>query len=108
MAASHAQALVWLPPEAVTIVVFHMVSEFTAGLAAAGALIADGSLSEQQIVLALLVGNVLSSPMRAMRHQFPYYAGIFRPALAVRLIAYNQTLRALSIILVTMGYYLLG
>lgn len=108
LAASQAQLLTWLPPEAVTIVVFHMASEFTAGLAAAGALMADGSLSVQQIVLALLIGNVLSSPMRAVRHQFPYYAGIFRPALALRLIAYNQTLRALSIILVGVGYFLLG
>lgn len=107
MAASQAEALVWLPPEAITIVVFHMASEFTAGLAAAGALIADGSLSEQQIVLALLVGNVLSSPMRAVRHQFPYYAGIFRPSLALRLIAYNQSLRAVSIIIVSIGYFLL-
>ncbi len=105
-AAANAEMLTLLPPEAVTIVVFHMASEFTAGLAAAGALIANGSLTAQQIVLALLVGNVLSSPMRAVRHQFPYYAGIFRPALAGRLILYNQTLRALSITLVGGGYWL--
>ena len=100
--------LTWLPPEAMSIVVFHMAAEFTAGLAAAGALIVDGSLTTQQVVLALLAGNVLSSPMRAFRHQFPYYAGIFRPALAARLIAYNQTLRAVSIALVGLAFALLA
>jgi hypothetical protein len=106
MAADHADLLVMLPPQAVSIVVFHMVSEFTAGLAAAAALVADGSLTQPQIVLALLVGNILSSPMRAVRHQFPYYAGIFRPALAARLIFYNQALRAASIALVAAAYAL--
>jgi hypothetical protein len=54
------------------------------------------------------VGNILSSPVRAVRHQFPYYAGIFKPALALNLIISNQALRAGSIALVTLGYALWG
>jgi hypothetical protein len=46
--------------------------------------------------------------VRAVRHQFPYYAGIFKPALALRLIVSNQTLRAASITLVTLAYALWG
>jgi hypothetical protein len=84
-----------------------MVGEFTAGLAAAGALIHDGGLTAHQIVLALLAGNVLSSPMRAMRHQFPYYAGIFPAGMALRLIVFNQSLRVVSVILVATAYALL-
>lgn len=94
----------FLPPEALGIVVFHMAAEFTAGLAAAGALIADSGLTETQVVLALLLGNVLSSPMRAFRHQFPYYAGIFKPRMAMKLIIYNQVLRGVSIALVGLVY----
>jgi hypothetical protein len=63
-----------------------VAAEFTAGLAAAGALLAAGSMSSREIVLALLVGNILSSPIRALRHQYPYYAGIFKPGLAAQLI----------------------
>lgn len=96
----------FLPPEALGIVAFHMAAEFTAGLAAAGAMITDSGLTEVQVVLALMLGNLLSSPMRAFRHQFPYYAGIFKPRMAFRLIAYNQTLRAVSIALVGAGYAL--
>ncbi|HID96928.1 MAG TPA: hypothetical protein EYP57_01870 [Thermodesulfobacteriaceae bacterium] len=101
----HVSMLAWLPPQSLSIIVFHIAAEFTAGLAAAGALIQDGVLSYREVVLALLVGNVLSSPVRAVRHQFPYFAGIFRPRLAAELILYNQGLRVGSIILVGLFYF---
>nr|WP_321259626.1 hypothetical protein [uncultured Pseudodesulfovibrio sp.] len=97
----------FLPPEALGIVVFHMAAEFTAGLAAAGAMISDTSLTQTQVILALMLGNVLSSPMRAFRHQLPYYAGIFKPRMAVKLILYNQVTRGLTIALVGTAYALL-
>jgi hypothetical protein len=46
--------------------------------------------------------------MRAFRHQFPYYAGIFRPSLAARLIVYNQALRAITIALVGLVFALVA
>lgn len=97
----------WLHPESVGIIVLHVAAEFTAGLAMAGALLDSGSLSYREVVLALLAGNVLSSPMRALRHQFPYYAGIFPPSLAVQLVCYNQFFRVGSIVLVGLTYYFL-
>jgi hypothetical protein len=106
--AEHVSFLAWLPPQAMSIVVFHMAAETTAGYAAAGALVQTGGLTIKELVLALLVGNILSSPVRAIRHQFPYYAGIFKPALALNLIVSNQTLRAVSITLVTLAYALWG
>ena len=63
--------LSWLSPKAISIVVLHVAAEFSAGLAAAGAMLADGSMSTREVILALLVGNILSSPVRAVRHQFP-------------------------------------
>ena len=97
----------FLPPEALSIVAFHMAAEFTAGLAVASALIADTSLTQVQVILALMLGNVLSSPVRAFRHQFPYYAGIFRPRMAFKLILYNQLSRSLTIALVGTAYALI-
>jgi hypothetical protein len=88
--------------------VFQLGGHFAAGLAAAGALLAAGTLNYREIILALLVGNVLSSPIRAVRHQFPYYAGIFNPRLALELIFYNQSFRMGSIILVGLGFYVLS
>jgi len=106
--AEHVSFLSWLPPQAMGIIGFHMAAETTAGYAAAGALVQTGGLTLKELVLALLVGNILSSPVRAVRHQFPYYAGIFKPGLAMNLILSNQALRVASILLVTLGYALWG
>lgn len=103
--ADNLEWLSWLPPQAVGVIVFQMVAEFSAGAAAAGALLSAGSLGQQEVVLALLTGNILSSPMRAVRHQFPYYAGIFKPALAAKLIFWNQGLRVLSLMIMGVVYY---
>ncbi|WP_419786256.1 hypothetical protein [Pseudodesulfovibrio sp.] len=104
MMAGHVGLFSFLPPEALGVVAFHMAAEFTAGLAAAGALIAGSQLTDVQVVLALMLGNVLSSPMRAFRHQFPYYAGIFKPRMAFRLILCNQILRIVTVSLVGLVY----
>ncbi|MBW2502783.1 MAG: hypothetical protein JRD39_07565 [Deltaproteobacteria bacterium] len=105
--AGHVRFLTWLHPESLGVVALQLTAEISAGLAAAGALLDSGSLEARQVILALLAGNVLSSPMRAARHQFPFYAGIFQPRLAAELIAFNQTFRAGSIILVGFFYYFL-
>jgi hypothetical protein len=104
--AEHITWLSWLSPQAMSIIVLHIAAEFSAGLAAAGAMLADGTMQTREIVLALLVGNVFSSPIRAVRHQFPYYAGIFKPALATQLIFFSQSFRTVSIAAVTLIYFL--
>ena len=95
-----------LTPHAIGIITLQMASELTAGVAAAGALLQDGMMEHREIILALLVGNILSSPLRAVRHQFPYYAGIFRPKVATELIICSQAFRVFSLILVAIGYWL--
>jgi hypothetical protein len=105
--AQHVKLLAWLHPQSLGVVALQLTAEISAGLAAAGALLDNGSLEARQVVLALLAGNVLSAPMRAVRHQFPFYAGIFQPKLAVELITYNQIFRTGSIILVGIFYYFL-
>ncbi len=104
--AQHLSWLAWLSPQAISILTFQVVAEFTAGLAAAGSLLANGSMSVREIVLVLLIGNILSSPIRAVRHQYPYYAGIFKPVLAAELLFFSQGFRAISIAIVTILYYI--
>nr|WP_321466713.1 hypothetical protein [uncultured Desulfobulbus sp.] len=103
----HLSWMSWLTPQALSILTFQMAAEFTAGLAAAGSLMASGAMEAKEIVLVLLIGNILSSPIRAIRHQYPYYAGIFKPVLAAQLIIFSQSFRALSIALVAFLYYTL-
>lgn len=99
--------LSWLNPQAMGIVVFQLAAEFSAGMAAAGALLEAGSLPVHEVVLALVAGNILSSPMRVFRHQFPYYAGIYKPKMAMVLIAYNQGFRILSLVFCALVYFFL-
>lgn len=102
---NHLTVLSWLDPRSFGIIIAHVAAEFAAGLAVAGALIQGGTLDYRQVVLALLVGNVLAAPVRIFRHQFPYYAGIFTPRLAMEMIFYSQSFRVVSIVLVGVGYY---
>ena len=103
--AEHLTCLSWLSPKAVSIIALQIAAEFSAGLVAAGALLQDGTVNYKEIVLTLLIGNILSSPIRAVRHQFPYYAGIFKPRLAVQLIVFSQSFRAVSIAVVALLYF---
>ena len=103
--ATKAWFLSWLQPQSLGIVMAHVTVEFSAGLAAAGALLANNSLSYKEVVLALLVGNILSTPIRAVRHQFPYYVGIFSPRLALELVGVSQVLRMGSVVAVGLVYY---
>jgi hypothetical protein len=108
MMATYFAFLPWLTPESMGIITLQIAAEFTAGLAAAGALLQAGSMSYREIILALLVGNILSSPIRAIRHQFPYYAGIFKPKVAAELIFYNQLFRVGSLIIMGVLYFLVS
>ncbi len=106
--AAKAWFLSWLNPQSLGIVVLHVTTEFSAGLAAASVLLAENSLTTKDVVLALLVGNVLSTPIRAIRHQLPYYTGIYSPRLALQLVGASQVARALCVIVVALCYYFLA
>lgn len=98
----------WLHPGSLGIILLHVTAEFSAGLAAASALIAGNNMTGEQVVLALMIGNLLATPVRAIRHQFPYYSGIYPFKTAIELILLSQTMRAVCIIFVTFGFYSLA
>ena len=101
----HIGLIPFLPPESLGVIILVAATELTAGLAAAGALLDGHTLVHREVVLALLVGTVIAAPIQALRHQLPYYAGIFPPGLAAELIVYSQLFRAASVILVGGGYF---
>jgi hypothetical protein len=98
----------FMPMESLSVVALSFVAEFTSGFAAAGALMEAGVLTVKQTVIALLIGNVLAFPVRALRHQLPQYVGIFAPRLGTEILLLGQALRVVSLLLVGWGYYLLG
>jgi hypothetical protein len=98
----------FVPVEALSFVVLSFSAEFTSGFAAAGALLDAGILTTKQTVLALLVGNIIAFPIRALRHQLPRYIGIFSPKMGTQLLLMGQGFRILSLMAVGYLYYRLG
>lgn len=105
-ALSRTAALKLMPVESLSVVILSFAAEFTSGFAAAGALMDAGVLTVKQTVLALLLGNILALPIRALRHQLPRYLGIFSPKTGLQLLLSGQFFRVVSIILVGTLYYL--
>ena len=93
-----------LPLEAMSVVVFAAVSEFTSGFAAAAAFLQSGGLDWRQVVVALMVGNILATPFRVVRHQLPHYMGIYQPALGAKLLLLGQGTRVASVLLVMLVF----
>lgn len=102
---ANAWLLSWLHPQSLGIVILHVTAEFSAGLAAASVLLANNSLGIREVVLALLTGNILAAPVRAIRHQLPYYMGIFPPKLAMELVTLSQVVRAACVVIIGCCYY---
>jgi hypothetical protein len=98
----------FMPMESLSVVILSFTAEFTSGFAAAGALLEAGVLTVKQTVLALLIGNVLAFPIRALRHQLPRYIGIFSPKMGTQLLFMGQGFRVSSIIFVGVIYYYIG
>ena len=96
----------FVPIEAMSIVIFSIVAEFTSGYAAAGAMLDSGALTVFQTVLALLAGNIIATPIRSLRHQMPYYMGIFDPRVGVKLMLLTQAFRVGSLAVVAAVFVL--
>lgn len=96
----------FIPVEAMSVVIFSLVAEFTSGYAAAGAMLDAGTLDTFQTVLALLLGNIIAAPVRALRHQMPYYMGIFSPGLGAYLMLISQAFRIVSLMAVGLIFIL--
>ncbi len=96
-----------VPVESLSVVILSFVAEFTSGFAAAGALLDSGVITVKQTVIALLTGNIIAFPIRAIRHQLPRYIGIFSPKMGTGMLLLGQFFRVSSIIFVGVCYYLM-
>jgi len=100
-------ATTFIPIESLSVVILSFAAEFTSGFAAAGALLDAGVLTTKQTVMALLIGNVVAFPIRALRHQLPHYMGIYSPKMGTQLLLMGQGFRIVSVIIVGLLYFVL-
>lgn len=97
-----------MPIESLSVVMLSFAAEFASGFAAAGALMTAGILTTKQTVIALLLGNILAFPVRALRHQLPRYLGIFSPKMGLQLLLSGQLFRVASIIFIGIIYFMVA
>jgi len=88
----------FIPVEAMSIVVVSLAAEFTSGFAAAGAMLDSGTLTVFETLVALIIGNLIAVPIRALRHQMPVYIGIFGPVRGAKLMLAAQGFRVGSLL----------
>ena len=98
----------FMPMESLSVIILSFAAEFTSGFAAAGALLEAGVLTIKQTVMALLIGNILAFPVRALRHQLPRYIGIFSPKMGTQILLLGQGFRVTSIFFAGVIYYYVG
>ena len=98
----------FMPMESLSVIILSFAAEFTSGFAAAGALLEAGVLTIKQTVIALLIGNILAFPVRAIRHQLPRYIGIFSPKMGSQILLLGQGFRITSLMVVGLLYFYIG
>jgi hypothetical protein len=49
---------------------------------------------------------VVAFPVRALRHQLPHYAGVFKPKLGAQILLLGQLFRVMSLLAVLAVFYL--
>ena len=103
-------SITFIPLESLSFVVISFAAEFTYGFAAAaaGALMHAGVLTTKQTVLALLIGNIIAFPIRALRHQLPHYMGIYEPKTGLQLLLLGQGARVVSLIFIGFVYFVVS
>ncbi len=89
----------FLPVEAATLVVFSLTAEFSSGFVAAGALLQNATLTVAEAAAALVLGNIIATPIRVLRWQLAAFLGYFQVRLGLWLIFCNQAFRVASLVL---------
>jgi hypothetical protein len=82
-----------IPIESLPVVATRLASPVGA-YTMAGSLLAKGVLGSRDVVMALLVGTLLST-IPNLRYLIPYYYGIFGPAIGTQLVIVSTCLRVL-------------
>lgn len=89
----------WFPvPTAGFAIIAAQFGSFIAGASVASTLLAAGTLSPQEIIITLLVGNILTSVTRAIRWYGSSYAAIFGPRTGAVIQALSTGLRVVVMI----------
>lgn len=86
-----------LPGEA-SLVVVTMFANVIAGFAAAGELLRQGLLSEEQALITLIAGLVLSMPRIFLQHTAPVVASLFSKRVAAKIVLFKISVETVALL----------
>lgn len=89
----------FLPVEAAALIAFSLIAEFSSGFVAAGAMIQNLTLTVPQAAAALVIGNIIATPIRVLRWQLAPFLGFFGFKSGLTLLVCNQSFRVGSLVL---------
>jgi len=84
--------LSFLPPQSTVIIPAQAVSLYNGAIAAANFLDA-GTLTARQAVLVILIGSMLTAPIRTLKHALPTYVAVLGPRPGLIMAVSAQVLR---------------
>ncbi|MBW8016156.1 MAG: nucleoside recognition protein [Planctomycetes bacterium] len=90
--------LSFLPPQATVIIPAQAMSLYNGAIAAANFL-DDGSLTAKQAVLIILIGSLITAPIRTVKHALPTYVAVLGPKAGVVMAVSAQVLRSIFLII---------
>jgi hypothetical protein len=90
--------LSFLPSEATVIIPAQAMSLYNGAIAAANFL-DDGSITAKQAVLIILVGSLVTAPIRTMKHALPTYVAVLGPKAGPIMAISAQVLRSIFLII---------
>ncbi len=90
--------LSFLPPQATVIIPAQAMSLYSGAIAAANFL-DDGSLTAKQAVFIILIGSLITAPIRTMKHALPTYVAVLGPKAGFIMSVSAQVLRSIFLII---------
>ena len=84
----------FLPPESTIIIPAQAMSLYTGAIAAAN-FIDSGDITHKQAVLVILVGSLVTSPVRTLKHAMPTYVAVLGPKAGPVMAITAQVLRSI-------------
>ncbi len=87
-----------LSPQALAITAAHAL-HIAGGAAVAGGLLKAHLVTPKEALLAMVLGNVVGTPIRSIRMALPRYLALYPPKLAVSIILCTQGVRVLMVLL---------
>lgn len=96
----------FLPAESAAIIPAQAVNMYNGAIAAAN-FIDSGAIDVKQAVLVILIGSVITSPIRTLKHAIPTYVAVLGPRPGMVLAILAQVLRSIFLIIATIVMWVL-